>query len=241
MTATLQDLEARIAALEAQRQPDQLQANYLVVNADGTIGAVFPGGLQLNQGQSATPPPEEAIIWRAPGGQLDPVGNPPGEIGSATLQNKDELWVQAAAADGIEAIASLIAVNFQGAGQIVQLACNAAAQYGSSTSNITAQTETQNVTIIDDAGQSSFLQLSPAMVNPRQLAFSCGSTGGVGAGGATTVTHGLGRQPIALLGTNYWADSTSQASWTFYGANKSQFSAINKGPTSGALFWLAIG
>lgn len=66
-TATLED---RVSALEraVQSGRDQLTPNYLTVNADGSVGADFSGhvsaqGLDLPAGTSSTPPSQDRVRW----------------------------------------------------------------------------------------------------------------------------------------------------------------------------------
>lgn len=90
MPATLAELEARISALEQQRQPappDYLTNNFQVVNPDGTINAQFSGhiiaqGVDLQAAESAFTTAHEQARW------LDSSGVPVGIIDSLIVTDR---------------------------------------------------------------------------------------------------------------------------------------------------------
>lgn len=144
---------------------DSIFPNFLRINADGSIGAIFSGGLELNQGDSYTPPLEDALTWLAPNDQRDSTGNYPAQIFSSfvTLGNGDkidtlQLSQSAVRANGPNDLAEavLAAYNFNGAGQPVSITARAAPTIGDSNSGVSAATDRYTVDIINDDGSSTF-------------------------------------------------------------------------------------
>lgn len=144
---------------------DSIFPNFLRIDADGSIGAVFPGGLELNQGDSYTPPLEDALTWLAPNDQRDSTGNYPARVFSSFVvlgngQKIDTLQLSQSAvrANGPNDLAEavLAAYNFNGAGQPVSITARAAPTIGDSNSGVSAATDRYTVDIINDDGSSSF-------------------------------------------------------------------------------------
>jgi hypothetical protein len=165
MALTLGDLERRVTALEAQATgAETLSPNYLTVDAAGHVGASFTGlinalGLILPAGVVSGPPLSSQIQWTR---QAD--GALIADLLSYESGTVDVLQMDAkATAANYHSLVQLDALGFAG-GQTATL-------YLSSANNALAQAKatvlagSHTVMLVDDAGESSFLQLP----SPKQL------------------------------------------------------------------------
>lgn len=110
MSATAPSLTDRVAALEQQlaaltNPPDNIQPNYLRVNADGTIGALFTGGVELNEALDEIPNPEKQVTW------IDAAGVPRGVL--TTWFVAGHHWL-VAEAKGDSSVASVVIARDDG-------------------------------------------------------------------------------------------------------------------------------
>ncbi len=154
MTATLEQLEARIAALEAAPHADSLQPNVLQVLPNGQIGALLTGGLALVEGPNFNAyQPLDAVSWQDAGGTMREV-------------------VQGATTGGAFATHSLLLGSFAdgfGGADFAELflQSQAGGPRGSATlyANVGDSVSGGSVVIINSNGFSSFMQIPTHSVN----------------------------------------------------------------------------
>ena len=189
MPATLAQLEARVAALEAGATGAETNSpNYLTLTPAGAVGALFSGGVQLIEAPALDPTNAAGTLrWMDPATpsivdayiQAAVSGAPPTH-GLLLVSNPDtndlailELYTKVAGAKGSAGIQAQAYDNAGGAA---------------------------SAWIINSAGQSNFLQLP----STKQLAIDCGLSfvsfpSGTQWSSTTNVTHALGRVPVAVL------------------------------------------
>ena len=198
--AELADLQARVAALEAQvtGSDESAQPNYLTIDpATGLIGAVFSGGLELveaPQGSSFAP---SSIAWQALGVTFERI------IGTEyTLVGKTvhDLAVQVLADIDNYAVFSITATE---SGPSGGSACSVALA-----DDVNIGTAVASALVLDSAGHSSFLQL-PTQTKAVAIDYGSGVMPFNGTAGPVTVAvnHGIGRIPIAMLATYNWGSA----------------------------------
>ena len=146
-----QSLEQRIAALEQQiaqlptTQADSIQPNYLQVLPDGSIVALFTGGLEIPEGATSTPTPTELVAW------IDPSQNAREYIqgyGSGYGPGNSHILELGSFPDASDKA-------------YIEIAAHESGTNGSAAVSAFAEDETSNAgaTVIDSLGRSTFPQL----------------------------------------------------------------------------------
>lgn len=144
--------------------------NYLTVGADGTVGAVFPGGVTIPAGTNLTPPDERKIRWLR-----DTDGALVAQIIGWTAGTAAEQQHSAVAPGGVSRaqltldVDDSAAVGSQAIAQAVAVGANSVAH---------------RATIIDDTDRSSFARLGAGV---SQRLFSLGAVTTALAAGWNTV------------------------------------------------------
>lgn len=176
---SLEQLAARLDALEQQLAVDNITPTYLTTNPDGTVSADFSGkihagGLTLDEsgfGYDAT----SAAVWGTPDASA-------GEfIQGAHNGNHHQL--------NLEAVS-------QPDTHFALLLLDSDADDLPAESLIQVQADGASAVLLDSNGESNFMRLAGA---PQQLAAAVGSStvkfSGSGTSSGTTIDHGLGRLP----------------------------------------------
>lgn len=163
LQAQILQLEQRLTDLESQLQgSEQIAPNYLTVDADGTVGASFSGYIQaqglamleqLASGGLQPPSVPSQVQWTRAGAGFVPawigaqhVGPPPGgtDIDYLVSQVSSNTWAR----NLLQAVQ-----NSSGQTALLQVQATSTAQ------QVFAGAGAQSPTIIDQAGNSNFLQL----------------------------------------------------------------------------------
>lgn len=233
----LTELERRIAALEQAQSsgatPESLSPNYLTVNPDGTIGALFTGGVQMLE--EVVLGSEGAVTW------TDPTGHISERVDGQINGGLHQIIVESAAPNsGGSNFAELVANTSEGVlagGSWIQALALASGDPGAI--NI----------VLDSLGRSSFLQIANPGT-PRAIGIDTGLVTVGWAGGVlsnnVTASHNLGRIPLVVLATTFTAASSSDiAYWNTFTYTSTTF-GINGNKTqptnvSSSAVWVAIG
>lgn len=187
-------LQQQIDALQqqlGQAQADSLAPNYLALDADGQVIANFPG-IRLPTWLGTALATSSYVEWRNPGSNLLDGGvlierDTTNNINYAALQSYVEqstdfssAWIQA-----------------RDTNEALQAGVQASQQNNGATAYVKAQAGNLAYTVLDQAGNSSFVKQSNGL---GQWTLT-GDTAVLGGNNTSTITvniaHGLGRTPVA--------------------------------------------
>jgi hypothetical protein len=249
--AAIADLYRRLAALEAQQAGgEELSANYLTVTPGGLVGADFSGvirasGVILPAATTSVPTPPNVVAWQrtADGAQVGQVYAtttiPPGPGG------QQQLLLDSVAQTVTDSSTTVIAALETSGAAAASLAVSQANE--GTTATITANVPGIAVTLLDQLGRSSFLQLA---ISPTAAAASWGASS-LGFTASTisaslAVSHGLPRTPSTILATCTQAPGPSQVmTLNTFSVTPTTFTINGTVPVAYtgniSFYWLAVG
>lgn len=250
-------LEQQLSALEDTALADTISPNYLTVNPDGTVSATFSGiikaaGVSLPEAPNySTPLDENRVAWTRADGALNQFGDPPASLyaGEGQVSSGD-------AADIVSLVANSVGLSTAAQAQVAAFTGNLTAElnaiadqgHGASV-QASAQPGGGQLTILDSAGNSNFVQIYGAA---KKLRLAVGQVAVGWAGGSissriSVVNTGL---PVAATAVALSA-FTSVAGYASYGGftgsvagSFSAYAVASAAPPAGdttTLTWIAIG
>lgn len=133
---------------------------YIRLNPDGTIGALFTGGLEMRQGTGWPPSDESAIVWRdEAGGRVATIANSDDGAGTDLM----EILAEPGAA-GTPALVLGATRDSTDPAMDARLTIKSGPNPGTTNRTIFGKVGTRNFEIMDGAGQSSYTQIEEAGV-----------------------------------------------------------------------------
>lgn len=226
--AQLNRLQQRLSRLEAQAGGgEQLAPNYLTLT-NGLVGANFTGlinalGLIIPSAPTLTPGTSNEITWqRAADG-----------AGVATMAaaspaaNQTDLTINAGDPSTDTGAAIDITAKSESGNAALSIFSSGSGFLGMA---VSATVGPENVVIIDEDGDSSFLQLADGTA---QVAIDYGANN-TGAGASVTFNHRIGRVPQAVLALPF-------ANAVGFGGSSTTTITINASAVGTSFYWLAIG
>lgn len=212
--------------------PDS-QPNYLTQNANGDVGGVFPGGVQIFAGTSNSPPDERQVRWiRDDNGLL--VANLKGYIAGPGGPQSRESWLEARGIGLDRGFVSNIAES--AGGPIAQILLSS--DVLTPQARVLAVAGVEQRIVIDNAQQSSFVQCQGGA---RKLRLSMGVAFCTVAS-SVPVAHGLGNTPTAAVASPYFT-AGNRVTGHVYNVDATYVYLLNTTADGSNInmFWMALG
>lgn len=253
VAAQIAALTRRVAALEArpQQQSEQNSPNYLTVTPSGVVSVLFPGGVVMPEATGVPLVPTSAMQWQDTGSVVREYIQGVTPIAGA---HELDIIVQADAGTNPNNSAQITAHSEAANGQQTitlettwglgdsdpALIVIVSQDDATHRDYVRVQAKTNSRTIIDDLGESSFLQIVNTL---QQFRIDVGQFINIPGTSSVVVNHNLGVVPqrFTLTPAVSAGITPGRLSIVDGSATSTQFTIQNADATSTDCYWMAFG